>query len=127
MATSLKKVVEKLQLTPERIAQIESRAKELIQEELTLRDLRRAQHLTQQRVAELLGVEQDSVSRMERRTDMLLSTMNSYVQAMGGTLRLVVEFPNRAPLAVRLTDLSETCEAPKSQRRRRKKAELVQA
>ena len=54
-------------------------------------------HLTQERVAEILGVEQDSVFRMERRADMLLSTMSSYVEAMGGKLRLVAEFPNRTP------------------------------
>jgi DNA-directed RNA polymerase specialized sigma subunit len=63
-------------LSAERRALIEARALEMIEEEMTLRDLRSVQHLTQERVAELLGVEQDSVSRMERRADMLLSTMS---------------------------------------------------
>lgn len=93
-------------LAPERRMRIEARAKEIIEEEMTLRDLRAVQHLTQARVAELLGVEQDSVSRMERRADMLLSTMTSYVEAMGGRLRLIAEFPNRRPYTVKLRDLT---------------------
>jgi hypothetical protein len=102
-------------LAPERRARIETRAKELIEEEMTLRDLRSVQHLTQTRVAELLGIEQDSVSRMERRSDMQLSTMSSYVEAMGGKLRLIAEFPNRRPYVVKLGDLTEA--GPKSRRR----------
>lgn len=72
-------------LSPERRERIKARAAEIVQEELTLRDLRRAQELTQAHVAEILDVEQDSVSRMERRADMLLSTMSSYVEAMGAS------------------------------------------
>jgi DNA-binding XRE family transcriptional regulator len=103
-------------LTPERRARIEGRAQEMIEEEMTLRDLRSVQHLTQERMAQILGIEQDSVSRMERRADMLLSTMSSYVEAMGGRLRLVAEFPNRRPYTVKLGDLTEN-----SPRTRRKK------
>jgi hypothetical protein len=47
---------------------------------------------------------------MERRADMLLSTMSSYVEAMGGKLRLVAEFPNRRPYTVKLGDLSEAAQ-----------------
>jgi transcriptional regulator with XRE-family HTH domain len=90
----------------------------MIEEEMTLRKLRSAQQLTQKRVAELLGVQQDSVSRMERRADMLLSTMSGYVEAMGGKLRLVAEFPNRRPFTVKLSDLAEETTEP----RRRKPA-----
>ena len=93
-------------LPPERRARIKAKAKEIFEEEMTLRDLRTVQHLTQSRLAELLGVEQDSVSRMERRTDMLLSTMTSFVEAMGGKLSLIAEFPNRRPYTVKLSDLS---------------------
>jgi DNA-binding XRE family transcriptional regulator len=94
-------------LPPKRRARIQARAQELIEEEMTLRDLRSVHHLTQERVAELLGIEQDSVSRMERRADMLLSTMSSYVEAMGGKLRLIAEFPNRKPYIVKLGELTE--------------------
>ncbi|SNT41215.1 Helix-turn-helix domain-containing protein [Granulicella rosea] len=115
MAVSLEYVMSTL--SPEERAEVEARAQELIEEELTLRDLRAVQHLTQQRVAELLGIEQDSVSRMERRADMLLSTMSSYVEAMGGRLRLVAEFPNRRPYTVKLGDLTERQEKPSRRRK----------
>ena len=88
MAKSLDDVLSAF--TPEQRARVEARAQELIEEELTLRDLRQAQHLTQERLAELLGVEQENVSRIERRADLLLSTLASYVAAMGancGSLR----------------------------------------
>ena len=105
-------------LTPAQRARVEARAKALIEEELTLRDLRQAQHLTQERMAELRGVEQENVSRLERRADLLLSTLSSYVAAMGGTLRLVAEFPNRKPVAVALGDLNGD-DGPKPRRRSR--------
>ena len=102
MTVSLEERLKKL--PPERRARIEERTKELVEEELTLRDLRQAGHLTQERMAELMGVEQESISRLERRADLLLSTLGSYVAAMGGTLRLVAEFPNRRPVAIALSD-----------------------
>lgn len=105
MAVSLEEMKKRLKIKPERQAKIDKRAKELIEEELTLRELRKIHQLTQESMAKLLGIEQDSVSRMERRADMLLSTMSSYVAAMGGNLRLVAEFPGRGPVTVRLEDL----------------------
>jgi DNA-binding XRE family transcriptional regulator len=92
--------------TPEERAYVAARTAELVEEELTLRDLRQAQHLTQERMAELMGVEQENISRLERRADLLLSTLSSYVAAMGGTLRLVAEFPNRHPVAIALGDIT---------------------
>ncbi len=106
-------------LTPERRARVEARTKELIEDELTLRDLRQAQHLTQERMAALMGVEQENVSRLERRADLLLSTLSSYVAAMGGKLRLVAEFPNRPPVAIALADIAGN--APLEPRRRARK------
>src|SRR6202453_2185246 len=94
------------ELTPERRARVEARTAELIEEELTLRDLRQAEQLTQERMAELMGVEQENVSRLERRADLLLSTLSSYVAAMGGKLRLIAEFPNRHPVAIALADIT---------------------
>jgi DNA-binding XRE family transcriptional regulator len=86
----------------ERIA---ARAKVLIDEELTLRALREALGQTQAKVAKDLGVGQDTVSRYEKRADMLLSTLQQYVKAMGGKLSLIAEFPNRPP--VRIKTLAE--------------------
>jgi DNA-binding XRE family transcriptional regulator len=87
--------------TPKQRAAIQARAQSLIEEELTLRALRQAHDLTQERMAELLGVKQENISRMERRTDLLLSTMASYIEAMGGKLKLVAEFPNRTPVVIK--------------------------
>ena len=103
--------------TPEERAKVAARTQALIAEELTLRDLRQARRLTQERMAELMGVEQENVSRLERRADLLLSTLSSYVTAMGGTLRLIAEFPDRGPVAVALGDLgSGGGEPPKPKR-----------
>jgi transcriptional regulator with XRE-family HTH domain len=86
------------ELPPERRERIEKRASELIDEHMTLQDIRKAQKLTQERMAQILGVGQDSVSRLEKRTDLHLSTLNNYINAMGGSLKLVAEFPDRSPV-----------------------------
>lgn len=84
---------------------VEARAAELLAEEMTLRDLRKARALTQARMAEELGITQDGVSRLEKRSDLLLSTLRKTVEAMGGRLSLVAEFPDRAPVV--LTGIAE--------------------
>ena len=88
-------------LPEQRRIHIEARAAELA----TLKDLRLAAEQTQAELAATLGVRQDTISRLEQRSDMLLSTLQGYVQAMGGELDLVVTFPNRKP--VKLKSLSE--------------------
>lgn len=87
-------------LSEERRGRIEQRASALIAEEMSLRDLRKARQRTQARVAAELGINQENVSRMEQRTDLLISTLSGYVEAMGGKLRLVAEFPDRPPIAL---------------------------
>ena len=88
------------QLPVERRSRVEERANALIAEEMSLRALRMARKKTQARVAAELGINQENVSRMEQRTDLLISTLSGYVEAMGGKLRLVVEFPDRPPIAL---------------------------
>ncbi len=83
----------------ERLA-IEARAAELVSEEMTLRDMRKALEMTQETVAEALGIKQVNVSQMEKRSDLLLSTLRKYVKAMGGELELVVRFPDRKPMKI---------------------------
>jgi transcriptional regulator with XRE-family HTH domain len=95
-------------LPPEDRAAVEARAAELIAEETTLRDMRRAMALTQETVAEALGIKQVNVSQLEKRSDLLLSTLRRYVEAMGGELELTARFPGRAPL--RLKGLAEVRE-----------------
>ena len=85
-------------LDPQRRRRVEERAADLIAEEMTLRELRRALRLTQARVAAELGITQDGVSRLEQRTDLLLSTLRKTIEAMGGTLSLVARFPDRPPV-----------------------------
>jgi len=91
--------------TPAQRAKVEARAAALITQQATLRDLRQAKNLTQERMAQLVGVEQENISRLERRADLLLSTLSSYVGAMGGKLRLIAEFPDRQPVAIVLSDI----------------------
>lgn len=87
-------------LPPDQQQEIEAEAERLIEEEITLRDLRKAHDLTQERMAEALHISQDGVSRIEKRSDLLLSTLRSYIEAMGGKLRLIVEFPDRQPVSL---------------------------
>lgn len=106
MATTLKEKLE--QLTSLRQKKIERRAAALVAEEMTRRELRKALKLTQKQIAELLQIDQANVSRLEQRTDLMLSTLRQYIAAMGGKLRLVVEFPNRPPVDLAgISDLEE--------------------
>jgi transcriptional regulator with XRE-family HTH domain len=87
---------------------VEARAAQLIAEEMTLRQLRQACRLTQQKVAKSLRIGQEGVSKIERRSDLLISTLRDYVQAMGGQLSLVVEFPDRKTVILSgITDFAQ--------------------
>jgi DNA-binding XRE family transcriptional regulator len=106
MTTTLKQKMRKL--PAKRRARVKARAEQLVAEEMSLRMLRKAMNKTQLDVAKALNVGQDTISRYEQRTDMLLSTLQSYVQAMGGQLDLIARFPNRKPLRVNtLEELSK--------------------
>ncbi|MCY4382587.1 MAG: helix-turn-helix transcriptional regulator [Nitrospinae bacterium] len=96
MALDVEEVI--ASLAPERRRRIEERAAELIAEEMTLRELREARRLTQVSVARELGIGQDAVSRLEQRSDLLLSTLRKTVEAMGGNLSLIARFPDRPPV-----------------------------
>jgi DNA-binding XRE family transcriptional regulator len=107
-------------LSPAQRRKVEARAAQLIAEEMTLRELRHARKLTQVRMARNLGITQDSVSRLEKRSDLLLSTLRKTVQAMGGKLSLVAEFPDRAPVV--LSGIAEVGPAQKSASRKTARA-----
>lgn len=87
-------------LPADRQERIHARAKELIAEELTLQQLRKARNQTQVAVARKLNIGQDTVSRYERQADLLLSTLRRYVEAVDGKLSLLVEFPDRKPVKI---------------------------
>jgi DNA-binding XRE family transcriptional regulator len=96
MARNVNDIIKSLPSTRRR--KIEKRASALIAEEMTLRELRQARALTQVRMAKTLGVAQKQISEIERRTDMHISTLRRSIEAMGGTLSLVAEFPDREPV-----------------------------
>ncbi len=77
---------------------VRQRTAELIAEELNLREVRRLRKLTQARLSKKLKIGQEGVSRIEKRTDLYLSTLRTYVEGVGGKLSLIVEFPDRAPV-----------------------------
>lgn len=99
MTNTLKNRIKKLPAA--RRNKISKRAKELIAQELTLRDLRKALELTQADVSSKLHMKQEAISRLERRSDILLSTLVSYIKAMGGELNLTAKFPNRPAITLR--------------------------
>jgi transcriptional regulator with XRE-family HTH domain len=85
-------------LTRAQRRKVEARAAQLIAEEMTLQELRRARKITQQKIAKSLNIGQEGVSKIERRSDLLISTLRRTVEAMGGSLSLVAEFPDRDPV-----------------------------
>lgn len=99
-------------LKPARRARVAARAAELLSVEKSLRELRVAQQLTQQGMARKLGVKQHSISRMEQRSDMLLSTLRQYVEELGGELVLTAHFPGSRP--VRIAGIDESGKARKA-------------
>lgn len=66
----------------------------------TLKELRKRSGQTQEEIAAALGVGQDTISRLEKRSDMLLSTLRHYVESIGGQLELVAIFPNHPPVII---------------------------
>jgi len=113
MARTLNEVIASLP-KPER-ARVEARARELIAEEMSLQELRKAVGKTQAVIARRLKVGQDAVSKLETRSDMYISTLRGVLEAMGGELELIARFPDRPP--VRLQELGDA--SPRRRRTRR--------
>lgn len=97
MATSANDVFRK-SMTPEQRQAAAGRAETLAAQYLTMQQLRKARALTQAQLGEVLGKNQVGIAQLEKRSDMLLSTLRSYVEAMGGNLSLVVQFPDQEPV-----------------------------
>src|SRR5258707_11352079 len=98
MSVNVREKIRKLNSTQRK--KVAARAAALIAEEMSLRELRKARKLTQARVAKVLGITQDSVSRLEKRSDLLLSTLRKTIKAMGGNVRIIAEFPGRSPISL---------------------------
>lgn len=93
----------KARTKPETRAQIEAEARRL-SEDLHLSQLRKAKGLTQEAMADLLGVSQAEVSKMERRTELYVGTLRKFIEAMDGELVLAARFPDGVEVPIRLAD-----------------------
>ena len=90
MATKFREI--RAKMAPERQERIRKRTQELLSE-LPLQELRQARALSQEELAEVLGLNQATISKLERRTDMYLSSLRRFVEAMGGELEISAIFP----------------------------------
>ena len=88
--------------------EISARAEKRIEEYRSLQELRKSAGITQTKISEDLHISQGNLSRMERNSDMLLSTLNGYIRALGGKLNLTVELPGSPPIV--LTGLGDLIE-----------------
>ena len=112
MPTDIHAVIKKM--PPAQRKKVKTRAAELIAEELTLKELRKARNITQTNLSKLLGIGQDQVSKMEKRKDLKLSTIAEYVEAIGGSLSLIVDFPDRKPVVLTGITHSERADGRKA-------------
>ena len=80
-------------MSPAAQQQANKKAKAMLSE-MPLNELRQARGLSQKMLAEVLNVQQPSIAKMEKRTDMYLSTLRSHIEAMGGVLDIVARFPD---------------------------------
>jgi len=105
-------------MAPASRARAEAQAQQML-EELPLHELRQALDLTQDELAAILKVNQAAVSKLERRTDMYISTLSRFVEAMGGSLELHARFPGGDVKITSLQGVREAPERPLVARRRR--------
>jgi DNA-binding XRE family transcriptional regulator len=103
-------------LSAGRRKKVQARATQLIAEEMTLQELRRARKITQVRIAKELGISQNGVSRIEKRSDLLLSTLRKTIEAIGGNLSLVAQFPDRKAVVLAGIAADEKPAQPKGRR-----------
>jgi transcriptional regulator with XRE-family HTH domain len=97
----------------ERVAAAEQAERERYElEQLTLGDIRRARSLTQTQLAKALGVSQAQVSRIEGQADLFLSTLASYIEAMGGELALIATFPDDRSVAIEIGEFASADVVP---------------
>ncbi len=102
---------------------VKARTVDLLAEEMSLQQLRKAMKKTQVAIARKLNLQQDGVSKIERRTDLLISTLSGYVDALGGELVLIARFPDRPPVRVgSIGAIAEPAKAPPEKSRQSRRA-----
>ena len=98
--------------SPERRRRIDETKKELLAE-MPLHELRRARTLTQQELAQMLKVNQPAISKLEQRTDVYISSLRSYIEAVGGKLKIVAAFPEGEVAITNFADMGEDADTKK--------------
>lgn len=98
------------QMSPESQARTEAKAQAMLAE-MPLNKLRQARGLSQKMLAEVLHVQQPAIAKMEKRTDMYISTLRSHIEAMGGQLDVVARFPDGTVKISNFSDLGGTVAA----------------
>ena len=83
----------KKKMSPERREKVDKKVKAAL-EEMPLNELRNARGLSQKMLAEALHVQQPAIAKLEKRTDMYISTLRSHIKAMGGDLEVIARFPD---------------------------------
>jgi DNA-binding XRE family transcriptional regulator len=100
-------------LPVDRQQSIRARGAELVAEEMTLRELRKAMGTTQAQLASKLGKPQATISRMEAQSDMLMSTLGQVIEGLGGRISIMAELPGHAPIRLSgLGDLAPDAKSP---------------
>jgi len=94
-------------MSPDSRARAEVKAQTMLAE-MPLNELRQARGLSQKMLAEVLHVQQPSIAKLEKRTDMYLSTLRSHIEAMGGELDVIARFPDGAVKISNFADLEKT-------------------
>jgi len=79
-------------MSPDAVGRAQAKARAML-DEMPLNELRQARGLSQKMLAEVLRVQQPSIAKLEKRTDMYISTLRSHIEAMGGELEIVARFP----------------------------------
>lgn len=85
----------KEQMSPQAREEVNQKTAEMLAE-MPLHELRQARGLSQKTLAEVLHVQQPSIAKLEKRTDMYLSTLRNHIEAMGGELEVIARFPDGA-------------------------------
>jgi DNA-binding XRE family transcriptional regulator len=97
-------------MAPESQARAAEKTQSMLSE-MPLDELRQARGLSQKMLAEILHVQQPAIAKMEKRTDMYLSTLRSHIEAMGGELEVVARFPEGAVKVINFSDLGRQNQA----------------
>ena len=97
--------------SPGRRRRIDATKEELLAE-MSLHELRRARALTQQELAQMLKVNQPAISKLEQRADVYISSLRSYIEAVGGKLKIVAHFPEGEVTITNFADMGEDQDWP---------------